>query len=139
MSMTKKRILLFVIITIVLVMVCTGVLYAFGGAIQFQDRNWVVVWGVRSNFYANRLSPSSVTSDHGTTAYLTPNKNIRRARVKIWEEYNGNPYRGPYYKYSANAPGPDHSGLISTGWLYLWDTLEWEGYITHVGLYCWYF
>lgn len=107
MSMMKKRILLFVITTIVLVMVCSGVLYAFSGACEVIYSGGPFHNSISARFYANRVT----NGDYGSI----PNEHIRRSKVKIDE---GGRTTG--WVYSGRATSTSDSNLYSA-YAILWD------------------
>jgi len=132
MSMTKKRILLFVVITSILVMLCTGVLHAdgssSGGSCIVSWWQWPsppipgFKWTIRGQFYAYQLT------DGGCRTIV--NKHIRQGWVRLYETGPSSPPpKDTGRVYTAVAPSAGYTTLISRTRV-LWDTLL-MGYVTH--------
>lgn len=131
MSILKKS-LLFIIITILLVMICSGVLYAADTTIssnacsvRYWDEptsipeNLRYIWNIEAKFYANRL-----TVNYGALK-TEANRNIKQSRVRLYETLNGVPAGKSSQKDSAIAPSKTYSTVI-TNKLTMWDSLDWN-------------
>lgn len=119
----KKSLLLYIVITIVLVMICSGVLYAFSGACEVLYSQGPLHNSIRASFYANRLTTGEYSS--------VPNKHIRRSKVKIDE---GGRTTGWVYSGRASSTS---DGTLYAAYAFLWD--DWNEIAYSYYSWCEYF
>ena len=144
MSITKKGVLLFIITTIVLVMICSGVLFAADTKYS-SSACWVrwwdeptsipeglrYIWNIQAQFCAKN------TTSNYPALKTVANRHIKRDWVRLYETVNGVPKGKDYTQWSATAPSSTYSNWINNK-LTMWDSIGMD-YKTNVGWNLFYF
>jgi len=128
MSIKKKSAMLYIVAVIALVMICSGVLYAFSGACEVINTDRGIYHSIKASFIASRVTNGAY--------YTSSGKHIKKCYVRLQEKKDGKITKDTGRVYSSQASSAGDTKTYSTYKL-MFDHIG-SGYITYA-YWGWYY